>query len=117
MVGPKDIVATVLTGLVVLVYAASVHGWSAPLVGGSHRWAGATMLLLGVLACAQGTLTPGLGSMLLGVLGVAALGLAITAIVTGSALVLALLAIDTVLLWAAATGRHLSGRGGAPRAT
>jgi hypothetical protein len=117
MTGRKDIVATVLTGLAVLVYAASIQAWPVPLVGDSHRWAAAAILLLGVLACAQGTPGRGPATSLLMVLGVAAFGLGLAGIVTGSAAILAVLTADTVLLWAAATVRHALARGGAPLAT
>jgi hypothetical protein len=117
MISRKDIVATVLTGIVVLTYTASIQAWSVPLVGHSHRWAAAAILVLGMLTCGQGTARSGSGAILLGVLGVATLGVAITAIVTGSTLALALLTVATVLLWAASTTRHLFGHGGTPVAT
>src|SRR4051794_39073725 len=41
----KDVVATVLTVLVVLTFAATHEGWNVPLVGDSHRWAAAVILL------------------------------------------------------------------------
>lgn len=103
----KDIVATILTALAVLVFAAAHEEWSVWLVGDSHRWAAGAILLLGLGACAQGTPdTRSTTSRLLGLLGALALGLAVLAIVTASLTPLSLLVVDVVALWAVSTLRH-----------
>jgi hypothetical protein len=108
----KDAVATALTGLAVLVFFATHQSWDVPLVGGSHRWAAATILVLGALGCAQGRAaeamqeqTRGIVTVLAG-LGVAALVLGLVAVATGSLTALSLLVVSIVLLWAIATARH-----------
>jgi hypothetical protein len=102
----KDLTATVLTILAVLVYAATHEGWGVPLIGDSRRWAAGAILLLGMATCGQGRMTKGVTTTLLAVLGVAALGLAVLALVTGSLTPLSLLVADIVLLWALSTARH-----------
>ncbi len=71
----KDVTATALTILAVLVYAAAHEGWGVPLVGTSHRWAAGAILLLGIGTCGQGRATKGVATLVLSALGVAALGL------------------------------------------
>jgi hypothetical protein len=103
----KDLLATVLTGLAVLVFAATHEGWDVPLVGSSHRWAAAAILLLGLLTCGLGS--PGHGPVrwLLATLGTGALVLAILALATGSLTPLSLLVADFVALWVVSTARHV----------
>jgi hypothetical protein len=43
----KDAEATLLTVLIVLVFAAAHQGWNVWLIGGSERWAAGTILVLG----------------------------------------------------------------------
>ena len=50
----KDAVATSLTGLAVLAFLATHEAWNVPLIGDSHRWAAAVIMVLGVGACAAG---------------------------------------------------------------
>ena len=102
----KDLGATVLTALAVLVFAATRQGWNVWLVGGSHRWAAGAVLVLGVLTCGLGSPGKDPATKLLAVLGVAAGALAVLALVTGSLAVLALLIADMVLLWAGSLVRH-----------
>jgi hypothetical protein len=102
----KDALATLLTGLVVLVYAATHEGWNVWLVGGSHRWAAGTILLIGIATCGLGTPRPSRTTSLLELLGAAALVLGVVALVTGSLTPLSLLVADIVVLWAASTLRH-----------
>src|SRR5437763_217104 len=73
----KDVAATALTALVVLVFFTTHEGWSVWLIGGSHRWA-AGAIVLAVLALVTGSLTP-----------------------------LSFLVVDIVLLWAVSTARHV----------
>ncbi len=102
----KDIEATALTTLVALAYAATREGWGVPLIGDSHRWAAGAIMLLGMATCARGELSKGIATKLLAVLGIAALGLGVLALVTGTLTALSLLVADIVLLWAVSTLRH-----------
>ena len=103
----KDLLATILTALAVLAFAATHEGWNVWLIGGSHRWAAGAITLLGALGCGLGS--PGKDAMtrVLAVLGMAALVLAVLALVTGSLTPLSLLTADIVLLWAASLMRHV----------
>ncbi len=105
-IGRKDVVAAALTLLVIATFIATHEGWGVPLIGGSHRWAALAITILGVLACAQGTVSDGRAPRLLGWLGTLAGALAILAIASGSLTVLSLLVVAVVLLWFAATVRH-----------
>jgi hypothetical protein len=107
----KDVTATALTILAVLVYAAAHEGWGVPLVGTSHRWAAGAILLLGIGTCGQGRATKGVATLVLSALGVAALGLGVAALWTGSLTPLSLLVAAVVCLWAASTVRHAAARG------
>jgi len=102
----KDVAATLLTTLAVLTYAATHEGWGVPLVGDSRRWAAGAILLLGVLACGQGSKVERSTMRLFAVLGAAAAVLAAVALWTASLTALSLLVLDIVLLWAASTLRH-----------
>jgi hypothetical protein len=105
----KDVTATVLTILAVLVFIATHQGWSLWLVGGSHRWAAGAIFLLGVATCGQGSPEKGSGTRFLATLGILAFGLAVAALITGSLTLLSLLVVDIVLLWALSTARHVLG--------
>ena len=105
----KDLIATLLTALVVLVFFATHESWNVWLVGDSHRWAGGVVFLLGAMTCGLGSPTKDAFSKALGVLGALALALAIVAIATGSLTALSLLATDIVTLWAVSTYRHAAG--------
>jgi hypothetical protein len=100
----KDAVATTLTGLAVLAFLATHEAWNVPLIGGSHRWATAVIMLLGVGACSVGARR--VTSALYGVLGGAAFVLGALALITGSLTPLSLLVADMVVMWAIATVRH-----------
>ena len=102
----KDLEATVLTALAVLVFAATHEGWNVWLIGGSHRWAAGAILVLGAFTCGLGSPGKDATTKMLAVLGVAAGALAVLALVTGSLTVLSLLAADIVVLWAASMVRH-----------
>jgi hypothetical protein len=104
--GRKDVAATGLTVLVVLVFLAASQGWGVPLVGDSNRWAAGAIALLGLATCALGSPVKGRTTALLSALGFAALVLTVIALWTGSLTALALLTADVVLLWAASTLRH-----------
>lgn len=103
----KDFAGTVVAALVVLVYAANVEGWW---YLGSNRWGAVTMVGIGAVGCPVGARLVGeklSGPVaLLGLLGVAALVLAVLAIVTAAQWALLALAIIVVALWAGTTLRH-----------
>ena len=110
----KDVLATLLTALAVLAFAATHEGWNVALIGDSHRWTAGAVLVLGVLGCMLGSQTAGMRTGLLATLGAAALGLGVAALVTGSLTVLSFLVLDVVVLWAVSTLSHewLIARGG-----
>jgi hypothetical protein len=101
----KDIAATLVTALAVLVYITTHEGWDVPLIGDSVRWATVAIVLLGAVGCALGSPQQG-GGKFLSALGVLAAVLAIVALVTGSLTPLSLLVADIVLLWLLSTLRH-----------
>ena len=102
----KDVGATLLTALVVLVFLATHEGWNVWLVGDSRRWAAGAVSLLGIATCALGTPQKDAVSKVLMVLGIAAFALAVVSIATGSLTPLSLLVVDIVALWALSTARH-----------
>ena len=104
----KDLAATAIAALVVLVYVANVQGRG---YLESNRWAAVTMLAIGAIGCPVGARIVGekLTSpaiVLLSLLGLAALVFAVLAIVTAAQWTLLALAILIVSLWAGATLRH-----------
>jgi hypothetical protein len=103
----KDAVATVLTILVVLAFAATHEGWGVWLIGDSHRWAAGAIVLLGIATCGQGSPGKDAATKVLAGLGVVALILAVLALVTGSLTPLSLLVVDIVALWTLTTVRHV----------
>ena len=105
----KDAAATVLTALVVLVFAATREGWNVWLVGDSRRWAASAIFLLGVLTCGQGSPDRGLATKVCAMLSVLALVLAALAVATGSLTALSLLVTDIGVLWSISTVRHIVG--------
>jgi len=104
----RDLISTVLIALVVLVYFSNSYGWSVPLLS-SNRWAAVAILALGLVTCALGRPAEDGSSttvVVLSLLGGAALLLFALAMWTEAQWALALLALDTVVLWAGATLRH-----------
>jgi len=102
----KDLVATILTALAVLAFAATRESWNVWLVGSSHRWAAGAMMLLGGLTCTLGSAAKDAAATLLAVVGIVALGAAVWAIWTGSMTALWVLAVAIGILWVGATMRH-----------
>ena len=100
----KDAVATGLTGLTVLAFLATHEAWNVPLVGDSHRWAAAVILVLGMGACSVGARR--MYSTLFSILGGTAFALGVLAMVTGSLTALSFLVADIVVMWAITTVRH-----------
>jgi hypothetical protein len=111
----KDVLATTLVGLGVLAFLATHEGWNVPLIGDSHRWAAAVILILGIAACGAGARRT--TSALFSVLGGAAFLFGALALVTGSLTALSLLVADMLVMWAIATVRHSHGSRGRPVAT
>ena len=111
----RDAVATGLVGLAVLAFLATHEAWNVPLIGDSHRWAAAVIMVLGIAACSVGARR--MTSTLFGILGGAAFVLGILALITGSLTPLSLLVVDIVVMWAIATVRHAHGPPGRPVAT
>ena len=103
----KDGLSTVLAALVALVYLSNTHDWGVPLLT-SNRWAAGAMLALGMGMCSLGRAADDrtLGVAILAVLGVAALALVVIALWTNAQWALALLALDTIVLYAGSTLRH-----------
>ncbi len=101
----RDGLATVLTALVVLTFAATHEGWNVWLVGSSHRWATVVIGLLGMATCSLGRRQQE-GARFFAALGTVTLALFVWAIVSGSLTPLALLVVADALLWLGATARH-----------
>jgi hypothetical protein len=100
----KDAVATSLVGLAVLAFLATHEAWNVPLIGDSHRWAAAAVMVLGVGACSVGARR--IDSALFSVLGGTAFVLGVLAIITGSLTPLSLLLADMLVMWVITTARH-----------
>jgi hypothetical protein len=104
----RDAASAVLAGLVALVYLSNTHDWGVPLLQ-SNRWAAGAILVLGLGTCALGRAAEDGAEPIvvaLGLLGAAALALAIVALANGAQWALGLLALDTLVLWAGSTLRH-----------
>jgi hypothetical protein len=108
----KDVAATLLTAFAVFAFVAARESWNVWLIGSSNRWAAGAILLLGLGACSLGAPGDEAGkapfTIVLSVVGVAALAFAVWAIWTAAATALALLVCAVVLLWVGATARHLA---------
>jgi hypothetical protein len=102
----KDLAATGLTALIVLVFLATHEGWNVWLIGSGHRWAAVAITLLGMATCGLGSPSKDRPSKFLAALGITAALLALVSIATGSLTALSLLVVDDVLLWAFSTMRH-----------
>jgi hypothetical protein len=113
----KDVIATGLTVLVVLVFLATHEGWGVWLIGDSRRWAAGAIALLGMATCGLGTPGKDKATKFLATLGILAVVLAGLALATGSLTPLSLLVVDIVLLWALSTLRHVVHVGERPIAT
>lgn len=112
----KDAAATFLTGLAVLAFFATHQGWNVLLIGDSHRWAAVVIFLLGAVTCGLGSQMQSI-PLLFWALGTTALVLAVVSVATGSLTALSLLVVAIVLLWAAATLRHIRHMPGKPIVT
>jgi hypothetical protein len=104
----KDLAASVIAALVLLVYVANAQSWW---YLGGNRAAAVTMALVGGLGCPLGARAgeerqQTLAISLLRLLGLASLALAITAIAAAEQWALASLATLLIVLWAGTTLRH-----------
>jgi hypothetical protein len=110
----KDVAATLLTALAVLVFAAAHQSWDVWLVGSSNRWAAVAITLLGAVTCGLGSAGDEMSKghetspaiKLLAGIGAFSAVLAIWAVVSGSLTPLSLLVLAVVVLWVASTIRH-----------
>ena len=116
-VSRKDVLATVFTAMVVLVFVITHEGWDVPLIGDSHRWAAAVITLIGAVTCGLGSTERLADHKLAATLGVLALVLAVLSLATGSLTPLSLLVADIVALWAVATFDHVRNAPRRPVAT
>lgn len=103
--------------LAVAVFITTYAGWGVPLIGDSHRWATAVILVLGLAAGALSA--PGLESRsdLQAALVVLAFLFAVLAFATASTTAVGLLVLSILGLVATSTTRHLRHRQRAPIAT
>ena len=107
MLTRKDVFGTVVAALVVAAYVANLQEWW---YLGSNRWAAVTMSAIAAVGCPLGARIEDAKLsrpfVALGLLGVAALVLAVVAIVSAASWALLALAIVVVVLWAGTTYRH-----------
>lgn len=107
MLTGKDLAGTVVATVVVLLYVANGHGWW---YLGNNRWAAVTMVAVAAVGCPVGARIAGESMSgpiaLLGLLGVAALVLAVIAITSPEQWALLAFAAVVVALWAGTTLRH-----------
>jgi peptidoglycan/LPS O-acetylase OafA/YrhL len=112
----RDAVATLFVAAIVAVCAAFVAGTDLWLIS-SVRGTTAVVLLLGIGGCAFGAVSElyrtgqsratETMTVIASALGAAALIAAVTALITGSAYALTVLATATIAVWLTATIRHL----------
>ena len=110
-VSMKDATATLLAALAALVAFAVVSSWGWPLLNG-YRAGTIALGVIGFGMCAVGSdysTVRGLDPFVVvaGVLGVAALGLAIAGLIWATAALFVWLAVTIVLLWLVTTVRHM----------
>jgi hypothetical protein len=104
----RDLVGTLVTALIVLVYVANTQGWW---YLGDNRAAGITMLVIGFAGCplaarVEDEKLRSAPFVVLGALGVLAFALGIVAIVTAEQWALLALTLVVVALWLGTTLRH-----------
>jgi hypothetical protein len=110
----RDIAATLIVALAVLVFFTTHQGWGVYLIGGSHRWAAGAITILGAAAFLLAIESMGTAVVPFATLGMAEAALASLAVLTGSLTPLSLLVAAIVVVWLAATARHAIGMTGRP---
>ena len=99
-------ISTILASLSVLVALASQQAWGVPLIGDSHRWAAAAIVVLVVAAYLLGEPLEGWHEPVVASLGIVALALGILALATGSLVFLWMLVATIIAIRAGLTVRH-----------
>jgi hypothetical protein len=111
----RDLIATLLVAVALLLYAAWAVGMDMPIVSSVSAVA-AAILVLGIAASAS-AVVPGFLELLRGsktylaatsVLGLVAFGAGLVALLQGHAVALGALIVATIILWALSTNRHVS---------
>jgi hypothetical protein len=98
--------------LTVATLVVTAAGWGVPLIGDSHRWATAAVLLLGLAAGAYSAPGSDSRSFLLGGLVLLAFLLAVVALASASLMALTLLVVSILALVAVSVTHHArAGRG------
>ena len=105
----RDLLATLLVALALLVFFTTHQGWNVWLIGDSHRWAAGAITILGVAAFLLGIESMRAAVVAFATLGMAEAALASLAILTGSLTPLSLLVVAIAIVWLAATARHAVG--------
>jgi len=114
----RDFVTTLLMAAVVMVYAANAAGWAWPIVD-TVRGATLVVGVIGLGSCIVGGSASAIAAKgrymaLMGTLGGVAALLTVVGLVSGWAIALNLLVLDTLLLYAIATVRHMVGESRLP---
>ena len=99
-------IATIAATLSVLVALTSQQAWGVPLIGDSHRWAAAAVVVLVVAAYLLGEPLEGWHEPVVASLGVTAVALAILALATGSLVFLWMLVATIIAIRVGLTVRH-----------
>ena len=107
----KDATATLLAGLAAVAALAVANGWGWPLLSG-YRAGTVALAVIGFAMYTVGsdyTTVRGLDLLVVvaGLLGVAALGLAIAGLIWATAALFVWLAVTILLLWLVTTVRHV----------
>lgn len=119
----KDAAATLLAGAIVAIYVAFLNGTGAWLIS-SARGTVLAVLVLGIIGCGFGTVTDlyvrarpavtRIYTVTASMVGAAALAAAVTGLITGSTVSLAILVAAVLALWLIATARHALARPAGP---
>jgi hypothetical protein len=100
-------ISTILASLAVLVALASQQSWGVPLIGDSHRWAAAAIVVLVAAAYLLGEPLEGWHEPVVASLGIVAFALGILALATGSLVFLWMLVATIIAIRVGLTVRHV----------
>lgn len=103
--------------LIAAVFVTTAVGWGVPLIGDSHRWAAAVIVLLALAAGALSAPGSQPRSYILGGFVLLAFLFAVLTFATGSLASLALFVVALLVLIGASMGLHMRHRTEAPVAT